>query len=224
MNESEKLAPHQVNSPGQWLAVLEQGCSQLNVCQSPGAISQLAKYVRLILKWNKAFNLTGASTADELVTRHVLDSLALVPYINGSNHLDVGTGAGLPGIPLAIALPESRLTLVDSNGKKTRFITQAIGELGLSNVEVHCERIERFKSARCFDSIVSRAVAEIAQLVAWCAPHCCDSGRMVWMKGPNVNQENKQCPPGWHVSSVQPVTVPGLDAERFVVIVERLAG
>lgn len=224
MNNRDTPIRHDRASPDDWLAVLEQGCARLNVCQSPGAISQLAKYVRLILKWNKAFNLAGANTADELVTRHVLDSLALVPYINGSNHLDVGTGAGLPGIPLAIALSGSHLTLVDSNGKKTRFITQAIGELGLSNVEVHCQRIERFKPAHCFDSIVSRAVAEIAQLVAWCAPHCCDSGRMVWMKGPNVNQENQQCPPPWNVSSVVPVTVPGLDAERFVVIVERQAG
>lgn len=211
------------HQPGvdEWRELLATGCAQLRLADAAQLASRLADFVQLVLKWSTAFNLTAAKNADDLVRLHVLDSLSVVPYIRGSYHLDVGTGAGFPGIPLAIALPSSRFMLLDSNGKKTRFVAQAITELGLANAEVQCNRVEKLNPTRCFDTIVSRAVAETAQLTAWCAPHCCASGRMVWMKGPNVFQEDQRCPQPWHVGEIAPLEVPGLNAARYAVIVER---
>lgn len=204
-----------------WRDELRAGCSSFQPPVAPVVAEQLIPFIQLILKWNAVFNLTGSKDPLDLVRRHVLDSLAVVPYIKGSFHLDVGTGAGFPGIPLAIALPSSRFVLVDSNGKKTRFINQAIVELGLTNVEVRCTRVEKLAAPRCFDTIVSRAVADVAQLVSWCAPLCCETGRMVWMKGPNVVQDEPHCPAGWRIGEIAMLPVPGLDAERYAVIVER---
>lgn len=204
-----------------WEDALVKGCNELQLSEAPAVAEKLIPFVHLILKWNAVFNLTGSKDPVDLVHRHVLDSLAMVPYISGSFHLDVGSGAGFPGIPLAIALPSSRFVLVDSNGKKTRFINQAIVELGLANVEVHCVRVEKLAVPRCFDTILARAVADVAQLVSWCAPFCCEKGRMVWMKGPNVIQDEPWCPPGWQIVEIVAVSVPGLDAKRYAVIVER---
>ena len=150
---------------------------------------QLLDFVRLLAKWNKVYNLTAVRDPEEMVTRHLLDSLAVLPYVQGSRVLDVGTGAGLPGIPLAIACPEREFTLLDSNSKKTRFVQQAVNELGLGNVRVVHARCEDFHPEQGFDVVLSRAFASIADMLASSGRHCAPHGRILAMKGADPADE-----------------------------------
>ena len=142
--------------------LLQQGCDDLEVCIAASQRQQLLEYVALLAKWNKAYNLTAVRDEAQMVVRHLLDSLAVVPYLTGKRLIDVGTGAGLPGIPLAILFPEREFHLLDSNGKKTRFLTQVKNELGLTNLQVVNSRVEAFEPGQPFDGITSRAFASLA--------------------------------------------------------------
>jgi 16S rRNA (guanine527-N7)-methyltransferase len=179
---------------------------------------RLLAYVRLLAKWNAAYNLTAVRDPQDMVTRHLLDSLAVLPYLAGPRVLDIGTGPGLPGIPLAVARPEYAFTLLDANAKKTRFVTQAVGELGLKNVEVVQARVESYRPAQNFDTLVSRAFASIADMLAasrhLCAPH----GRILALKGVYPEEELAAVPAGFVVQEVAALQVPGLEAQRHVVI------
>jgi 16S rRNA (guanine527-N7)-methyltransferase len=155
-----------------------------------------------------------------MVTRHLLDSLAITSHVVG-RVVDVGTGAGLPGIPLALVLPQLQFVLVDSNAKKTRFVVQAVTELGLQNVDVVCERVEEFKPSHAFDTVVVRAFAPIADMLAVSSHLCVNHGRILIMKGKNPKQELASVPAHYKVLGAHTIRVPGLNAKRHVVVITR---
>lgn len=176
-------------------------------------------YVRLLAKWNKAYNLTAVRDPEEMITRHVLDSLTLLPYLHGQRLLDIGSGAGLPGIPLAIARPDLSFVLIDANAKKIRFIVQTIGELDLKNVDAVQARVENYRPAHKFDTLMSRAFASIADMLTQSRHLCAPDGRFLAMKGVHPREELTALPAGYAVREIIPLQVPGLDAARNVVII-----
>lgn len=193
--------------------ILEQGLIELNLNLSPEQIKQLLDYLALLQKWNKVYNLTAITNLTEMVILHLLDSLAIIPHLKGQLFLDVGTGAGLPGLILAIARPDWQITLLDSNSKKTRFLIQTMAELQLQNVKVVCSRIEHWQSEEKFDVIMSRAYSDLKQFCEQCFPFCKPSGYLAAMKGklPTIELEN--------ISNYQiiPLTVPHLFQERHLI-------
>ena len=182
---------------------------------------RLLAFVRLLAKWNAAYNLTAVRAPEDMVTRHLLDSLAVLPYLRGSRVLDIGTGPGLPGIPLAVARPDFAFTLLDANAKKTRFVTQAVGELGLKNVEVVQTRMENYRPVEKFDTLVVRAFSSIADMLEnarhLCAPH----GLFLAMKGVYPEEELAAIPADYVVREVAALRVPGLDAARHLAVITR---
>lgn len=183
------------------------------------AESRLLQYLYLLEKWNRAYNLTAVRDPEQMVPRHLLDSLVVRPYIVGPRVLDVGTGAGLPGIPLALALPDLHFTLLDSNAKKTRFVTQAVHALGLANVTVVQTRTEKFQPAEKFDTLIARAYASIPDMLAATRHLCAPGGRWLAMKGV-FPQEELAAIPAEFAAQARPLRVPGLEAARHVVIIE----
>lgn len=185
-------------------------------------IEKLMAYLALLAKWNKVYNLTAVRDPSQMVTQHLLDSLAAVPaFAHASNVLDVGAGGGLPGIVLAIARPAMRVSLVDTVHKKTAFLTQVKAELALENVTVHTARVEQLHVAEKFDVITSRAFADLADFVNWSGHLLADGGRFIAMKGVAAQQELERLPSGWSIRELRPLKVPGMDAERHLVIIER---
>lgn len=183
----------------------------------------LARYLALMLRWNAAYNLTAIRDPREMVTKHLLDSLAMAPAVAGVPTLaDLGTGPGLPGIPLAIATPGLRVTLVESNGKKARFMREALRRLGLDNAEVAESRIEALDRPGQFAAITARALATLPQILALGGHLPAADGVLLAMKGARPDDEIAALPPGWTVRGVQALTVPGLDAERHLVTVARV--
>ena len=180
---------------------------------------RLLAFVRLLAKWNAAYNLTAVRDPEEMITRHLLDSLVLLPYLQGSRVLDIGTGPGLPGIPLAVARPDCSFTLLDANAKKTRFVTQAVGELGLKNVEVVQARVENYRPEQKFDTLVARAFSSIADMLNNAQHLCAPGGRFLAMKGVYPEGELAAIPPDFAVSEVVALKVPGLDAARHLAII-----
>lgn len=179
---------------------------------------RLLAYLQLLAKWNSAYNLTAVRDPAEMVTRHLLDSLAIAPYLRGPRVLDIGTGPGLPGIPLAVLRSDLQFTLLDANAKKTRFVVQAVGELALKNVEVVQTRVENYRPAQKFDTLMSRAFASIADMLAGARHLCAPGGRFLAMKGVSPEEELQALPAGYDIE-VLALAVPGLDAARHVVIV-----
>ncbi|MGI9308352.1 MAG: 16S rRNA (guanine(527)-N(7))-methyltransferase RsmG [Gammaproteobacteria bacterium] len=199
---------------------LREGLQALGIPKPEQYVPQFACFIQTLHKWNQAYNLTAVREADEMVAKHILDSCAVRPSLDGREILDVGTGAGLPGIPLALLEPDRRFTLLDSNGKKTRFLTQAIAELGLTNVEVVQSRVEEFAPACSYDSILCRAFTSIEQFVLHCEKFLQPAGRLIAMKGKLPEQELLAVPSGWQIE-VAEVNVPGLAAERRLIILKR---
>jgi 16S rRNA (guanine527-N7)-methyltransferase len=181
----------------------------------------LLAFLHLLEKWNAAYNLTAVREPEKMVTHHVLDSLAVIPHLRGPRIIDIGAGAGIPGIPLALACPEYEFVLLDSNAKKTRFITQAINELGLTNAGVERARAEDYRPARLYDTVISRAFASLAEMLEMTqhlgAPH----GVFVAMKGNYPEDELGAVPPSFRIDGVEPVQVPELNAQRHVVLIRR---
>lgn len=175
------------------------------------------RYLRLLAKWNAAYNLTAVRDPEDMIARHLLDSLVVLPYLAGARVLDIGSGAGLPGIPLAVARPELGFTLLDTNSKKTRFLTQAVGELALNNVEVVHSRVENYRPERKFDTLVSRAFAGIADMLALARHLCAPGGRFLAMKGA-YPEEELAAVPAEYATEVVALEVPGLKAQRHLVI------
>lgn len=198
---------------------LHQGITDLGIDLPADAEPQLLKYIGLLSKWNQAFNLTAVRDPEEMVKRHLLDSLVLLPYLKAPRILDIGTGPGLPGIPLAVARPEYRFTLLDANAKKTRFVTQMVGELGLKNVEVVQERVENYRPEQKFDTLVSRAFSSIADMLRQARHLCAPGGRFLAMKGVYPEEELATIPADFAVSEVLSLKVPGLDAARHLAII-----
>jgi len=175
--------------PDNWEPQLTDGLRDMGLELDSGQRQKLLQYLALLMKWNQAYNLTAIRDPDEMVTRQLLDSLSILHLVQGKQILDVGTGAGLPGIPLAICLPDASFTLLDSNGKKTRFVQQAKLELGLDNVEVQHSRVEQLDNDRGFDTITSRAFAALPKIVAWTAGLMADQGILLAMKGSVPREE-----------------------------------
>jgi 16S rRNA (guanine527-N7)-methyltransferase len=205
-------------------ALLHQGLEALGLPLADTAVERLLAYVALLAKWNRAYNLTAVREPPAMITRHLLDSLAVLPHLHGAAVADVGTGAGLPGLPLALASPERRFVLVDGNAKKCRFVTQAVAELGIPNVNVVRSRVEDYRPDRVFDTLISRAFASVAQLLALGGHLCAPGGRVLAMKGLHPRAELDELPPDFRLLSVVRLRIPGLDAERHLVIIERCAG
>lgn len=182
---------------------------------------QLVNYLLLLEKWNQTYNLTSVRDPKEMVTQHILDSLSIAPYLHGKNILDVGTGAGLPGIPLALTQPERQLTLLDSNGKKTRFLIHVIQSLNLTNVKVAQARAEAFSSEPCFDTIISRAFSSLADFLQKTQHLCCKTGIFLAMKGQYPSEELTAINSDFTVLNVEKLNIPGLNAERHVVLIKK---
>jgi 16S rRNA (guanine527-N7)-methyltransferase len=196
---------------------LQQGITQLEIALSAEAQSKLLDYLALLYKWNKVYNLTAIRDEQQMVSHHLLDSLAVMPHLWPSRWLDVGCGAGLPGMVLAIARPDWQFALLDSNGKKTSFVQQAIIELGLPNVSVHCARVEEWQPQERFDGIISRAFTELGDFLRNSRHLVAERGRWAAMKGA-PEKELEGVPSGCRVERVIPLRVPGLHAARSLVI------
>ncbi len=198
--------------------ILSKGLRQLNLAQSLDDKQQntLIKYVELLNKWNKTYNLTAVRKPEQMVTRHLLDSLSICPYLRGKHILDVGTGAGLPGIPLAVVFPERQFTLLDSNNKKTRFVVQAVSELELPNVDVVQSRVEEFESEVLFDTIISRAYSAIGDMVEQTSHLLVIDGIFLAMKGVNPIAEIDELSSNYTVEENHVIKVPGLEEERHL--------
>ena len=200
-------------------APLEAGLVALGL--APALSIPLLAYLALLQRWNATYNLTAIRDPREMVCKHLLDSLAMHPYVADGTLADLGTGPGLPGIPLAIAKPGLHVTLVESNGKKARFLRAAVRELGLPNAEVAESRIEGLDRPAAFDAITARALATLPQIIALGGHLLRRDGRLLAMKGARPDDEIAALPDGWWLESVQPLTVPGLAAERHLVVVAR---
>ncbi|SEP00491.1 16S rRNA (guanine(527)-N(7))-methyltransferase RsmG [Aquisalimonas asiatica] len=196
------------------------GIDRLALPSAP-PVDGLVDYLALLSRWNRAFNLSAVRDPLEMVPRHLLDSLATLPYVEGSRLLDVGSGAGLPGIPLALCRPELQVTLLDTNGKKTRFLRQAALELDLQQVTVVQDRIERWSTDCVFDTVIARAFARLDQLVQGAGRLVAPGGLILAMKGRfDGDSETAAMPPGWGYD-VETLEVPGVDAARCVVRIRR---
>lgn len=199
---------------------LGAGIAELSVDASDTQQDILVRYLELLHKWNKVYNLTAIRDPLDMASHHILDSLAVLPYLWQKHWLDVGCGAGLPGLVLAVMRPEWRFTLLDSNSKKTGFVQQAIIELGLKNVSVHCARVEEFSVEQKFDGITSRAFTELGDFIGLTEHLLAEQGRWAAMKG-IAQKELQTVPEGYLVESVTSLHVPGIQAARSLVVVSR---
>ncbi len=202
------------------LTQVRKATSQLDLTLSNIQILKLTQHLELINKWNRVYNLTAIRDLNAMITHHLMDSLLVAPYIQGEKILDVGTGAGLPGIPLAILYPEKQFLLLDSTQKKTRFLTQVVIELGLDNVEISSDRIEHFTHEVLFDTIISRAFSTIAKLLHVAGKLCAQQGQVVFMKGGYPAEELTAVPPSFHLDQITRLDIPGIDAERHVAVIK----
>lgn len=181
----------------------------------------LTHYLAELNKWNKAYNLTAVREPAEMVTRHILDSLTAGSLLRGTHILDVGTGAGLPGIPLALLFPEKQFSLLDTNGKKTRFVQHAVGALGLRNVQPVQARVENYRPEQLFDTVISRAFASLVDFINGAAQLVAPDGCLLAMKGKLPVDELQALPDNWVVKQTVAVAVPGLEGDRHLLVLER---
>jgi 16S rRNA (guanine527-N7)-methyltransferase len=205
-------------------AQLAEGLEVLGLTLPPGIQVHLLKFLALIQKWNQVHNLTSVRSPETMLVRHLLDSLAILPHITGPRIADVGSGAGLPGIPLALAQPEWHIALIESNHKKAIFLEQVRIELKLKNVEVVDKRVENFHPEHEFDTVISRAFSDLADFVRL-AGHLClqgsGGGLLVAMKGIYPHEELAQLPAQFTAEKILQVPVPGLEAQRHLVMIKR---
>lgn len=203
-------------------ASLSAGVLEMGLALNETQIDQMLAYLALLSKWNAVYNLTAIRDPQEMVKQHLLDSLSAAPaFVDARNVLDVGAGGGLPGMMLAIAYPQTRISMIDTVSKKTAFLSQAKAELGLSNVTVFTGRVEQLEVTEKFDVITSRAFSELCNFINWSGHLLAEGGQFIAMKGVAPAQEIERLPAGWAVTGVQPLQVPGLNAERHLVFVRR---
>ena len=201
----------------QLATALQRGCAALALSLEQRQQELLLEYLDLLHKWNKAYNLTAVREPEQMVPRHLLDSLVIAPYIRGQRLIDVGTGAGLPGVPMAILFPQREFHLLDSNGKKTRFLFQVKTALGLDNMQVHHARVESFQPDRPFDAVLSRAFASLSDMVGGCSHLLAPEGCFLAMKGAYPAQELGTVAAQCDITAVYPLQVPGLAEQRHLV-------
>ena len=205
--------------------MLEQRLNQL-LAQTKLALSdqqkqQLLALVGLLHKWNKAYNLTSVRDPEAMLVKHIMDSVVVSPWLQGSRFIDVGTGPGLPGLPLAIINPDKQFVLLDSLGKRIRFIRQVILELGLKNVTPVQSRVEDFHDDSGFDGVLSRAFASLNDMLSWCGHLPAARGCFLALKGLYPTEELEQLPTGFVVVGAHPLAVPELDGERYLIILKK---
>ena len=205
---------------------LEQGLALLGLELDAETRTRLLAYLSLLARWNHTYNLTSVRAELAMVSAHLLDALALLPHLGAATSLaDLGSGAGLPGIPLALARPEMAVHLIESVQKKASFLTQAKIELGLANVSVHCDRAEDLALSTAWqpvDLVVSRAFADLSSFVRLASPLLAPGGRLLAMKGVYPAEEIASLPEPWAVSACLPLEIPGLAAQRHLLIIERV--
>lgn len=182
---------------------------------------KLIRYLELLKTWNRVFNLTSMTKPHDMVYLHIIDSLVVSPFLYGTNLLDVGSGAGLPGIPLAIQNPHQHWVLLDKNNKKTRFLTQVVAELGLTNVNIEHSRCEDFHRKQCFDSILSRAFGTISMFVNAIEHLLCPNGLFIAMKGKQPQEELDALPNRFSVQKITRLTLKGIKRERHLVCIKK---
>jgi len=221
MTDALSASPRAVPAAGDPLAA---GAAALGVPLDAAQLARLTTFVALLAKWNKTYNLTAIRDAPRMVTHHLLDALAVLPHLpsrSGLRVLDVGSGGGIPGIPLAIARPDWHLVLVDSNHKKVAFMTQATIELNLANVEAHAVRVEELVPSAPFDIVISRAFSDLATFASTSARHLAPAGLLAAMKGVHLDEELHEVPADLAVIGKPALTVPGLDAARHLILLRR---
>lgn len=204
---------------------LHQGIVRLGLTLPAGAEDKLHAYLALLAKWNRTYNLTAVRDEKAMVSQHLLDSLVVLPHLLADSVTDsladVGSGGGLPGIPLAIARPQLAVALIETSHKKASFLQQVKIELGLKNVSVHCVRVEDMAKAELFEVVISRAFSSLAEFVRLSAHLLAPGGRLLAMKGVLPRQELEQLPTGWRALRSIALAVPGLEAERHLIVIER---
>ncbi|OFA05759.1 16S rRNA (guanine(527)-N(7))-methyltransferase RsmG [Duganella sp. HH101] len=201
--------------------VLKQGITSLKLDLNEAQVEKLLDYLALLNKWNAVYNLTSVRDPMQMVTLHVLDSLAAVPAFAGAqNVLDVGAGGGLPGMVLAISRPDMKVSMIDTVHKKTAFLNQVKAELELVNVTVYTKRVEQLEVKTKFDVITSRAFADLSDFVNWSGHLLQEGGRFIALKGTAPAEERERLPEPWKVQKLEPLEVPGLDAERHLVFIQ----
>jgi len=206
----------------QLATVLTDGIAEMNLVVDAAQQDKLMAYLQLMHKWNSVYNLTSLRDPMQMVTHHLLDSLAAVPAFAGArNVLDVGAGGGLPGIVLAITRPDMKLAMIDTVHKKTAFLTQVKAELGLANATVHTMKVQDLTVREKFDVITSRAFADLSDFINWSGHLLAEGGKFIALKGTAPSEERERVPAEWRVSDLQPLQVPRLGAERHLVYVER---
>jgi 16S rRNA (guanine527-N7)-methyltransferase len=201
-------------------ARLREGLAQLELPASAAVVDSLVRFLVLLEKWNRAFNLTAITGLDEMATRHVLDSATALPFVAGASVVDVGSGGGLPGIPLALLSPDREVALLESSAKKAGFLRQAVATVPVSNARVVEDRAERHRPERPFDTVTCRALSSLAEFVATAGHLAAPGGRLVALKGRDPAEELAAVPAPWR-GTITPVRVPGLDAQRHIVVLER---
>jgi len=199
------------------MSSLADSAAQLGITLSETQAAQMMRLLDELDDWNQRMNLTAIRERAQQVTKHLLDSLAVLPYVRGPRVVDIGTGAGFPGLPLAIANPAAHFTLLDSTAKKLRFIEHVVQLLGLTNVVTVHVRAESFQPRERFDAVVSRAVGPVGTFVKWSGHLCVGGGRLLAMKGRYPAAELEKLPSGWKLAAVHRLNVPGLDEERHLV-------
>lgn len=200
---------------------LQRGISALSLNCNEEMLSSLLAYIELLKKWNSAYNLLGGNELGSLVSRHILDSLSVAPYLEGKLIVDIGAGAGLPGIPLAILNPQKNFVLIDSNGKKTRFMFQAKIQLGLDNITIENCRVEHYQSTQQVDMVMCRAFSTLADAVAMLLPIFSDQCKLLAMKGHYPEDEIAGLPDGFELSKSIKLDVPGSESQRHLIEVMR---
>lgn len=207
---------------------LERGCEALGLDVGEKRRDLMLRYLVLLARWNETYNLTAVRDQRQMVTRHLLDSLAIAPHVCGERLLDVGSGAGLPGIPLAIMFPQREFHLLDSSGKKTRFLFQVKTALGLDNMSVQRARAESFATGKPygepFDAVLSRAFAPLGEMLAACRHLLAPGGSFLAMKGAYPGDELQALTDGDLTTAVHPLRVPGLDEQRHLVVLRTPGG
>lgn len=198
---------------------LQRGIADLRVALPEGAVERLLDYRELLERWNSAYNLTAIRDDREMIARHLLDSLTILPYVHGRTLADLGTGPGLPGIPLAIAEPAREVLMVDSNGKKVRFLREAIRSLKLGNARALQSRVEEVEGT--FECITARAFASLADMLGWGGHLLAPGGTWLAMKGKHPAEELDGVPDGFRVEAIHTLSVPGVEGERHLVVIRR---
>ena len=212
----------EVTDAGELRERLAAGAHDLGLALTDGQLDALMTLLGELGEWSGRFNLTAIRNPADMLTKHLLDSLAVHPHLRGASVADVGTGAGFPGLPLALAGPERRFTLIEATAKKARFVEHAVERLGLGNVAVVNARAERYRPPGLgFDSVVARALGELAQFVRVAGHLCAPEGKLLAMKGKSPQAEIDRLPRGWRVAALRRLHVPGLEAERHLVELAR---